>query len=270
MKIIGLMLTWNNLEFFRCAVMQALDFCDELILVEGCHSMQYSQRSNDGTIMFIQSLRGHPKLKIKSFIRGDRYDYVQKYIRQEYPKLSQYYEPGNWVFHWDDDMFYFNKDLQKIRQAMETTECDSLNIDTRHFFYNFRFNIKQNATIWLYRIVESSYLKGVSVYYYKDDSRYSCFQLKSDITAFHYSYVKRPKRMKARWALSIEKGTEASRGRLEKWMSVSWRKDEDIHKSKDTLVSILSGRELNVYSGRHPEVLDSHPWRYINDVRQIR
>lgn len=270
MKIIGLMLTWNNLEFFRCAVTQALAFCDELILVEGCHSMHYSQRSDDGTVMFIQSLREHPKLKIMNFIRGDRYDYVQRYIRQEYPKKSQYYEPGNWVFHWDDDIFFLNNDLQKIRQAMETTGRDSLGIDTRHFFYNFRFNIRQNDTGWAFRIKEGSYLKGVSAHHYKDGSPYNCFQLDSSITAFHYGYVKRSKRMKARWVLSLEKGTEASRYRFEKWMAVSWRKDEDIYEGRDVLAGMLVGGELNVYNGKHPEVLNDHPWRYIDDVRKAR
>lgn len=269
MKIIGLMLTWNNLEFFRCAVKQALDFCDELILVEGCHSIQYPQRSDDGTVEFAKSLIGHPKLRIVDFTRGGRYDRTQRAIRYSYPRQSSYYRPGNWVFHWDDDIFFFDDDLRKIRQAMENADRDSLSIDTRHFFYNFRFNIRQNDTGWAFRIKEGAYLKGVSAHYYKDGRPYDHFQLEDSITAFHYGYVKRPERMRARWALSVEKGTEASVNRFEKWMSVSWEKDEDIQKSDDTLANIFAGGKLNVYNGKHPEVLDEHPWRYINDVRRL-
>ena len=264
------MLTWNNLEFFRCAVMQALDFCDELIIVEGCHSMRYPKRSDDGTVEFIKTLMMHPKLRIMDFTRGNRYDYVQRHIRHEYPKQSHYYELGNWVFHWDDDIFFFNRDLWWIRQAMEKTDHDSLCIDARHFFYNFRFNIRQNDTGWAFRIKKGSYLKGVSAHYYKDGNPYDYFQLESDITAFHYGYVKRPERMKARWALSVEKGTEASRDRFEKWMAISWQKDEDIYKSADKLANILPGGKLNIYSGKHPEALNDHLWRRINDVREKR
>ena len=69
--------------------------------------------------------------------------------------------------------------------------------------------------------------------------------------------------------MSMEKGTEASNGRYEKWMDISWKKDEDIHKSDKVLASIFPGDELNVYNGLHPEALDDHPWRYINDVRVV-
>ena len=77
MKIIALMVTWNNLEFFKCSIKQALAFCDEVILVEYCHSMQYPQRSDDGTVEFIQNLKADPKLTIMDFTRGMRYDYIQ-------------------------------------------------------------------------------------------------------------------------------------------------------------------------------------------------
>lgn len=269
MKIIGLMLTWNNLEFFRYAVKQALGFCDELILVEGCHSMQYPQRSDDGTMMFIQSIRTHPKLRIMDFTRGDRYDYVQRAIRFEYPKRSRYYKPGNWVFHWDDDILFFNNDLQKIRHTMRHTDCDSLRINTRHFFYNLRFNIKQNDTGWIFRIVDGSYLKGVSSHYYEDGRQYSHAQLAGDIVAFHYGYIKKSERMKARWVLSVEKGTEASRDKFDRWMGVTWNGDKSIYKSDDILTSILPIGKLNVYDGPHPEGLDEHPWRHIDDIRRL-
>ena len=103
MKIIGLMLTWNNLEFFKRALKQALDFCDEVILVEGCHSKYYPKRSTDGTCEYIETIRNLPKLVVRDFNFGGLYNHVQLRIRQEFPKDSAFYEPGNWIINWDDD-----------------------------------------------------------------------------------------------------------------------------------------------------------------------
>ncbi len=270
MKIIGLMLTWNNLEFFKCALKQALEFCDEVIVVEGCHSKHYPKHSTDGTCEYIETIRNLPKLKVKDFDFKGRYDAVQRAIRLETSKTSKFYKEGNWIFHWDDDVFFFRHDLQKMRRIMEQTDYDSLSIQTRHFFYNFKFNIKQNDSGWLFRIVEGAVLKGISRHCYGNGMPYNTVQLKKDIIAFHYGHVKRPERMKARWVMSVEKGTKISKTRFEKWMGISWDNDEDIHKSKEMIHKILDGGEFNVYNGVHPEALDNHPWRYIDDVREVK
>jgi len=67
MKIIGSMFTWNNLEFFKCALKQALEFCDEVVLSEGCHSHQYPMRSTDGTCEYIETIKNHPKIRFVEF-----------------------------------------------------------------------------------------------------------------------------------------------------------------------------------------------------------
>lgn len=270
MKIIGLMLTWNNLEFFKRSVHQALGFCDELIVIEGCHSRQYPKHSTDGTCEYIETIKELPKLRVQNFNFSGRYDKVQRAIRLEAPKVSEFYEKGNWIFHWDDDVFFFRHDLQKMRRIMEQTNYDSLSMQVRHFFYNFRFNIKQNDPGWLFRIVEGAALKGISRHYYSNGMQYSTVQLEGNMVAFHYGHVKRSERMKARWVMSVEKGANISKTRFEKWMGVSWDNDEDIYKSKEVMHKLLDGGEFNVYNGAHPEILDNHPWRYIDDVRKVK
>jgi len=269
MKVIGLLLTWNNLEFFKCSLTQALEFCDEVILVEGCHSCKFPKRSTDGTCEYIETMRTHPKLQVADFSHASNYQETQRLIRAEFPKHSPHYKPGNWVFHWDDDVFFIRRDLQEMRHVMERTDRDSLSIQARHFFYNFRFNIKQNDKGWVFRVVDGSRLKRISSHYYSDDTPYNTVQMENGIIAFHYGYVKRPERMKARWTMSVEKGTSISKDRFEKWMGVSWDKDEDIHKSKETICGFIVGGRFNIYNGIHPEALDNHPWRHIDDVRKM-
>jgi len=269
MKIIGLMCTWNNLEFFKCAFKQAWEFCDELIIVEGCHSRQYLKQSTDGTIAFINSINTRPRLRIMDFNQNNRYDYVQRTIRHMYPMKSRYYQPGNWVFHWDDDLLFMEKDLQKIKYAMRHSKEGSLDFQCRHFIYNFRFNSLRCSGVYCYRITEGLRLSGVSNAHYKDGRRYSVRKL-DDITAFHYGCIKWPERMRARWEMSVEKGTERSVGRHEKWMGVSWNENEDIFKSESLIKEFTGSGTLNIYEGKHPEAVADHPWKDIDDVRTMK
>lgn len=268
LKIIGLMLTWNNLEFFKCAFEQGLEFCDEVIIVDGSHSSQYPKSSTDGTVTFINSIRNRPRVHVMDFNQGGRYDYVQKAIRYTYPMKSQYYKPGNWVFHWDDDNFFFNKDLPEIKYAMKHSKEDSLDFSARRFIFNFRFNCLNRAGTCSYRITDGLRLMGVHNAYYSDFRRYTIRKIDA-IIAFHYPCVKKPERQKARWVISVEKGTKNSIGLYDKWMGISWERDEDIFKDEDIIKDLVVGDRLNIYKGEHPEALANHPWRDIDDVRKV-
>lgn len=268
MKIIGLMVTWNNLEFLKCSLPQALNFCDELILVEGCHSQKYPKRSTDGTCEYIETIKAMPKLRVQDFNHKGNYDFVQRTIRSEFPKISEFYKEGNWVFHWDDDCLFMDEELPMLRTAMETTDCDSVSYVVRNFIYNFRFNSIEMGAVDSYRIVDDMYLTGINNAHYKNGRRFSSCHI-DGVTLFHYNYVKKPERFKARMVMSIEKGP-TSVGRYEQWMAVKWDKDDDIFKSRAIVEYVRPGEGLNIYSGEHPKAVDDHPWRHIKDVREVK
>lgn len=268
MKIIGLLLTWNNFEFFKCALEQALDFCDEVLLVEGCHSIHFPARSNDGTCDYIKALN-HPKLK--AFHVRERiyqYDKTQLELRKEIPKKSQYWEPGNWLFYFDDDRFFLKQDLAKIKEKIQTIESPHFSFKSRYFFYNFRFNQLCEGGNFGYKILEDMDFRGISYPCYPDGRKFDCFHM-SDVTEFHYSYVKKPERMKARWDMSVEKGTVASATLYDQWMDIKWEGEKDIYKQREKMFEIRPEGKFNIYRGSHPAVLDNHPWRHVEDIRRL-
>ena len=120
MKVLGAIVTWNNLEFFKLSLRQALDFCDEVIVVEGCHSHQFPRHSTDGTVKYLESF-SHPKLRVlnadyaKLGLEGKRYDRVQCHVFNIINSSFSSWQPGNWIIQWDDDIFWFDEDLKKIR-----------------------------------------------------------------------------------------------------------------------------------------------------------
>jgi hypothetical protein len=278
MKIIGLIMTWNNLHYFKCAIKQILDFCDEVIVVEGCHLTGYPPRSTDGTCEYIEKLHG-PKLKIiQDFkLEKGRYDTFQCKLREKYAKESKYWKPGNWILQWDDDIAFFDEDIPKIRHAMKTTSCDTIRFRERRFAYNFRLNVLADKNhlygIRWQRITKGCYYTPVSHLHYKNGGLYvnkvgNVLNM-SDIIYHHYPYVKPTSRVKARWNFSANKGAISNSNLyLNTWNKISWKKDEDVLKQESNFRQIVGNKgKINVYSGKHPEIMDEHPWRYINDIR---
>jgi len=275
MKIIGVILTWNNIRWIKHSLPQALDFCDEVILIEGCHSRTYPKHSTDGTYEYVQSFN-HSHLRIFNFEQNDRYDSVQKRLRQDMPKRSQYWKPGNWVLYWDDDAFLFDTDLKKLKKIMLTTKHDTVVFRERYFIFNFRFSLISNVVrIWpdgphWNRITDGLFLKGVRNPYYKDGKRYSDIHWVDDVVQHHYSFVKLPARMEARWTMSAEKGTRSSRHKFSEWMTAKWENDEDFLGQTEKILSMLEliDHGVEIYEGNHPEALVNHPWKDMSDVRK--
>jgi len=285
MKILGRMLTWNNIEFFKYALKKALDFCDEVVVIEGCHSRNYPRHSTDGTVEYLKSFR-HPKLKI---LKPDwdglakkhwQYWMVQCDLCNLAIKSFDFWNHDAWIMGWPDDQFYFDEDLEKIRNTLKTTAGNRVWFTGRRFIYNFRFNVLEqtpkHAAMTISRITPGCYYVPIHHLCYKNGRRYSQVnkgERISDISMFHYSSVKKIERMKARCYMAMETPGRyiLSSGWFEKWMNVEWIKDEDIFKHKDTLAFVLSSEpdSINIYRGKHPEILDNHPWRNIDDVRKI-
>jgi len=284
MRILGRMITWNNLEFFKYALKQALSFCDEVVLIEGCHSGNYPRHSTDGTVEYIKSFH-HPKLKV---IKPDWEGLTKKHW--EYWKvqcalcnltLNAFNLQGNddWIMGWPDDQFYFNKDLERIRDILKRSQGDRVWYNCRKFIYNFRFNVmehKAKGAMSINRITAGCFYKPIHHLCYKNGKYYSQVNPGdriSDISMFHYSSVKKIERMFARCQMTLETPGRytLSEGWFDNWMGIEWTKDEDIFKQKDALAFILNSEpeRINIYKGKHPEILDTHPWRNIDDVRKI-
>jgi hypothetical protein len=270
------MLTWNNFEFFKCALTQALFFCDEVIVIEGCHLNGFSKQSTGKTREYIQTIK-NPKLvviDIQNFDYKIRNNLLQCQLRETYLKQSKYWEPDNWVIQWDDDTFYFNKDLLVIKELMQTTNADILTFRERRFAFNFRFNILSNVnklhTTVFQRIKPGCRFEKPSKIRDKNGLPYTNILKMPEIIFHHYPYVKLTARSKFRWAISVAKGCTENEITGNLWDNFSWNNDSDIFKHENVFRKIIGGSpeaKLNIYDGPHPEILDSHPWKNLNDIR---
>jgi len=178
-------------------------------------------------------------------------------------------------------IIFFDEDLEKLKNILKTTTYDTLVFRERRFIYNFRFNTHTNERGSLYRgggqidrITKKTCFKGfltkvIPRLYYGKTRKYDNILYLDDIITFHYPYVKLPGRIKARWEMSVEKGFVQSRKLYEKFMSVKWQHDVDMNNHKDIIEYINGQPCFNIYNGKHPKILDSHPWRFISDIRDF-
>jgi len=273
MKIIGIILTWNNFEFFKCVLTQALSFCDEVIVAEGCHLKKFPIHSTDGTYEYIQFIKD-PKLviiDINKFNRKINNKILQCQIRQTSLQQSKYWDDGNWIIQWDDDTLFFEKDLSVIKQIMKTTDADILKFRERRFAFNFRFNLLSDISNFQAAIFQKIKPKCSFIPPSKicnpNKLPYDNILKVPEIIYHHYPYVKLTARVKFRWEISC--GNENT-GAL--WDNFLWENDQDIFKQENLFRKIIGGSQmanLNVYNGPHPEILNSHPWKNLNDVRSL-
>lgn len=281
-KIIGIFLTWNNIEWFKYAIKQALEFCDEVLLVEGCHFNKYPRRSTDGTVEFLNTIKNHKKLRIFNFNITDRNDVVQLKIRTSLLKYSNYCKPGNWIIQWDDDNFFFEEDLRKIKSLIRTTDFDTILFRERRFIFNFKFNtfsakkpVFNRGGGQIDRITPGAYFKGIIEQqthprlYYKDGTKYNRIIYLDDLISFHYHHIKKPERVKARWEISLEKGNLHNKDHYHKFMTIRWDNENEIYQFKEIIENLNGEVGFNIYNGPHPKILDNHPWRNIEDVRKV-
>jgi len=204
--------------------------------------------------------------------RYNRYDVVQCNLFGHINNSFENWKSGNWIIQWDDDIFWFNEDLKTIRKTLETTNYDKIKFKQHKFTYNFRFGSWTTGGIPFDRITDGCYYTPIANLHYKDGGLYSRNEKQIDIVTYHYTLIKRPERMDARQVMSIEKGTSASIGRFKKWMEIKWENDEEFLKNKKDVAYTLGVNpdDVHVYYGKHPEILDDHPWRYIEDIRRIK
>ena len=285
MKIVGVMPVYEETDWVEYAVKGVIDFVDELIITEGYTGALWHfwrNRSSDGTLEILEKLeKRYDKVKVLKSPwhltkeRGKAWSYNRMV------KASIYNEPGNWIFIVDADEFYTNEQLGKIRATLEKTDKDVISVHARMFIYNFKYFIPV-VHARLIRITEGMIFKPSQNPYYKNGDSYSRWPdraadiLKSD-PMFHYSFVKPPIRMNKRLEMEVQGGRrnpcvltwfdEVFMKWSEKTADEIYRKNIEITGNSGIL---FAGPDLQIqsYNGSHPAVLDNHPLRGIDDVRE--
>lgn len=279
MKIAGAMSIWNDEIWAPYCLKQASEVCDVVFVVEGGHSTQFEERSDDSTREIVKKAAEEygnvhmltlPFTRSENDITSQRYDTYQCAVWSYLVQTARKETDCEWFRFWDSDMYFFDKDIQRIIEFMHVTQAPCLSFRERRFIYNFRFST-EDTTGYFYRVTPASYVTPISKMHFADGELYSNFAVEiPEVVCHHYSGVRTPERMEQRFLLSREKGTPFALQHWRDWRDMEWKDDEDFMEKFPALAdAILGGENPQVYDGPHPECLDGHPWAEVDDVRKL-
>ena len=121
---------------FIQSINSVLFICDEFIVNVG--------NSEDDTLEKVKSIN-NPKIKI---IQNNWNDNMRNagFVYGQQKMIAQYNCTGDWAFYVESDEVYHEKDLPKIKQAMQTHLADdnveALVMDYYHFYGNINTYIR--------------------------------------------------------------------------------------------------------------------------------
>jgi len=258
MKIGGFVMVWNEIEYLKPMLEQAQEFCDYIVVAEGCHMPNKEPRSTDGTVEYLEqfdfdTIEVHNKENL-------RYDYYQcQILNTAYDMMIE--EGCEWIRDFDADMVFKNSDLELIKNKMKNTTKNCLTFNERRFFGNFKWNTT-GKTGFFYRAIPNMYLTPIAVVHEPSGIRQRDGADHMDITCFHMCAAKKDSRMKPRYEMSAEKGTPNAMDNYERWKNI------DIKNPDPREVEyIIGGEQFNEFKGDLPEVLQDHPWKDVEDIR---
>lgn len=262
MKLAALMSTWDNLEFFKCAYAQAKKHCDIIHIAVGPHSVKHKDKTGKETMDWLDSI-GQQYTKI---VPDEHLNYDVFQCSVWHMLLDRAIQDGaDWFRFWDDDMFFFEKDMEILKVEMAKPNRTCIGFKERRFIFNFQMNTRDYSGFF-YRVVPDIFLTPISKVHFHDGSlmRDRAY-IHPEVECFHYTMVKTFERQKARYELSKEKGTPNIDEKFRDYATIDIK-----HATPKEIEGMVSGHDYNCYHGEHPESVSDHPWRTIEDSRSIK
>lgn len=208
MKIVAGIQLYEEEDFVKPTLLSLLQFCDKIIVVEGCWkntlSKTNSKRSRDKTIELIKDVMNNhdpdKRIELHFFNGENQYEHRIHILR-----LSLKHNP-DWYLQGDGDEIFHEKQIPELVEIMKTTNKTAINPNHKLFWNDLtryelwipagRFFNFSNLDI------SKLFYTGCNSYGYDGDINYfknaNCLT-PSNIFIFHPSYVKNFNRQLLKW-----------------------------------------------------------------------
>jgi len=257
---LGFMQLYNEFDWASYTIDQAMLLCDKLIITEGSHFSMYpniSERSDDGTLDIIaDKIKAYPgSIKLINTIRI--HNKWQANHCANYNRALNLCDIGDYFLRFDADEFYFEELIEMANDLMNEGKADCLITNERDFVFGFKwvFNVNERS-IFFKRTPELHFVPSCKPLGYGPNT----IKDKS-INAHHYTFVKSRERIRMRMMTS-----GFYKGMLE-WFDANW---DAVELGDGKPFDFVSEKYIfERYEGTHPAILDGHPWRHIEDTRNL-
>jgi len=138
-KIIGLLTAWGAEDWIRPAIKQAVEYCDEVMVVVASHGPGL-KKFEDTTYNICREYRD---IKLLDFVSSSRYvSDTKAAVLTHMLKNSKLHMPGNWLWILDVDEFYAESAFGAIKVAIESNEYDYIRVEEKLFLINMQHYLK--------------------------------------------------------------------------------------------------------------------------------
>lgn len=208
MKIVAGIQIYEEEDFIKPTLLSLLQFCDKIVVVEGCWentlSQTNSKRSRDRTIDFIKDIIKYhdpdKKIELHFFNGKNQFEH-----RIHILKLSLKHNP-TWYLQGDGDEIFHEKHIPKLLEIMKTTNKTAINPNHKLFWNDLtRYeNWRPSGRFFNFNKLDMSKLQYLDCNVYGYDGNRNYFKNEncltpSDIFIFHPSYVKNFDRQLLKW-----------------------------------------------------------------------
>ena len=153
-KVIGLINAWSCETFIEPAMLQAVEYCDEVIVSVGYHSEEVKQ-FEDNTLSIVNEFVDHDKVKyVPTYFGGTHYESKTPTLTAML-QASDNFEVGNWIWLLDCDEFYFREDWEDIKKNIFDSEYDCVETKEKFFYVNMQHYLL-NDRRRLFKITDKS------------------------------------------------------------------------------------------------------------------
>lgn len=268
MKRIGFMMVYNEVDWVAYAIDQAVMLCDELVVCEGSQFVAFPhipERSNDGTLDIIEDKKKEYPELIRVMNTTRKHSNYRTNQCDNFNEALDKCNVGDYFICLDVDVFYEDSFIDDLNDVMREGKVDIVKAHGANFAFGFKW---KRSDEWgeidffnheaIYRKIHGAHFvpthqpRGFGHNIIVDEGE----------SIFHYTWVKPKERMRIRME------TSGFHPGMLKWFNNSW---DDIKLVENNLWRNHLGGVFNLikYDGDHPSILDNHPWRNVEDVREI-
>lgn len=285
-------LPWSIDQLDRCLEFGSID---KVLIAEGAHSKNDPARSPDGSWDYLNDRVDSNK----DYVLFDAEPFRNKYSRYDFAQAALLNHmwatfPENeesWMFLVQDDMFFFDVFLKNVRTLCENASKEKMDmVITKQMAFSFNMQLywRNRSAYILTKRCEGSVWKPTSKLFYSDGVPYLKkinkikFDPKFEYITFHFGNVKTMAREKTRYAMSAEKGTPNSMEWFNKvWLAADLNNLDAAYEANRQIYGAYGFKPdspdmgpvvwqtLDIYKGEYPEILRTHPYMNIEDIRKV-
>lgn len=238
-KICSLTNVYNSEEYLEYTLKSIYNWMDQMVIIDGRFNKKMpTELSTDNTDKIVTSFPDPDKKII--YLREP----ATKQTRQR-DKVFRFTKGFDFLFICDDDEVYKPEHLRNLRRFLRRTKKDGFKIGGYTFFNSFDwYRYVADPRIW--RIKPGMYFVGSNNIYRKNGIYdRSKMQIIPGILKYHYSYVRKPNRVKIRRHQTSMK-------------RYPYHIDEQGYFIRPEII-----KNLRLFNEKdtHPEILKGHPYR---------